>query len=50
MTAAAFLHDNPGPSRAAIESHMARNLCRCGAHHRIVDAIESVALKLPAAA
>ena len=48
MTAAAFLHDNPKPSRAAIESHMARNLCRCGAHHRIVDAIQAVALK-PAA-
>ena len=50
MTAAAFLHDNPKPSRAAIESHMARNLCRCGAHHRIVDAIEAVALKAAATA
>ena len=50
MTAAAFLHDNPKPSRAAIESHMARNLCRCGAHHRIVDAIEAVALKASAPA
>ena len=50
MTAAAFLHDNPRPSRAAIESHMAHNLCRCGAHHRIVDAIESVALKPPVGA
>ena len=44
MTAAAFLRDNPTPSRAVIESHMAHNLCRCGAHQRIVDAIESVAL------
>ena len=50
MTAAAFLHDNPKPSRAAIESHMARNLCRCGAHQRIVDAIEAVALKASAPA
>lgn len=50
MTAAAFLHDNPKPSRAAIESHMARNLCRCGAHHRIVDAIEAAALKASAPA
>ena len=40
----------PKPSRAAIESHMARNLCRCGAHHRIVDAIEAVALKGSASA
>jgi len=50
MTAAAFLHDNPKPSRAAIESHMARNLCRCGAHHRIVDAIEAAVLKASAPA
>jgi aerobic-type carbon monoxide dehydrogenase small subunit (CoxS/CutS family) len=50
MTAAAFLRDSPRPSRAAIETHMARNLCRCGAHQRIVDAIEAVALKPPAGA
>ena len=50
MMAAAFLRDNPKASRAAIESHMARNLCRCGAHHRIVDAIEAVALKAAATA
>ena len=43
MAAAAFLQDNAKPTRAAIESHMARNLCRCGAHTRIVDAIEAVA-------
>jgi aerobic-type carbon monoxide dehydrogenase small subunit (CoxS/CutS family) len=48
MSAAVFLHDNPKPSRAAIESHMSRNLCRCGAHHRIVDAIEAVARGAPA--
>ena len=44
MTAAAFLRDNPKPARVAIESHMAHNLCRCGAHQRIVNAIEAVAL------
>jgi aerobic-type carbon monoxide dehydrogenase small subunit (CoxS/CutS family) len=43
MSAAAFLHDNPKPSRDAVVAHMDRNLCRCGAHQRIVAAIEAVA-------
>lgn len=43
MSAFVLLQDNPGPSREAIVTHMARNLCRCGAHQRIVDAIEAVA-------
>ena len=42
LTAWEFLQDNPKPSRDAIVAHMARNLCRCGAHQRIVDAIEAV--------
>jgi len=41
LSAVVFLRDNPKPSRAAIVSHMAHNLCRCGAHQRIVDAIEA---------
>lgn len=50
MSAFVLLKDNPRPTRAVIESHMARNLCRCGAHQRIVDAIEAAALtpKAPA--
>lgn len=43
LAAAAFLRATPRPSRAAILSHMESNLCRCGAHQRIADAIESVA-------
>ena len=43
LSAFVFLQDNPRPSREAIVAHMARNLCRCGAHQRIVDAIEAVA-------
>ncbi len=43
MSAAVFLRGAPMPSREAVEAHMERNLCRCGAHQRIVDAIESVA-------
>ena len=37
--------DDPHPSREAIVGHMEHNLCRCGAHQRIVDAIEGVAEK-----
>jgi len=43
MDAVVFLKDNPNPARAAIVAHMEHNLCRCGAHNRIVDAIESAA-------
>ncbi len=42
IDALALLHDNPKPSREAIIAHMEHNLCRCGAHNRIVDAIEFV--------
>ena len=47
MSAAVFLRESPQPSRAAVAAHMDRNLCRCGAHQRIVDAIESVAAAQP---
>ncbi len=43
MAASVFLHGTPKPSREAMAAHMERNLCRCGAHQRIVDAMESVA-------
>jgi nicotinate dehydrogenase subunit A len=42
MTAKAFLDRNPRPTRAEILQAMARNLCRCGTHWRIVRAIERV--------
>jgi nicotinate dehydrogenase subunit A len=41
MTAKAFLDTNPHPTRAEIRQALARNLCRCGTHLRIVRAIES---------
>ena len=41
MNAAALLRSNPRPSRAEIVSGMDDNLCRCGAHQRIVAAIEA---------
>jgi aerobic-type carbon monoxide dehydrogenase small subunit (CoxS/CutS family) len=46
MTAAAFLQATPHPSHEAIVAHMDHNLCRCGAHQRIVAAIEAAATAL----
>lgn len=39
MTAVSFLKTNPHPTRDQIIFAMNQNLCRCGAHPRIVDAI-----------
>ncbi|TCT03583.1 (2Fe-2S)-binding protein [Aquabacter spiritensis] len=43
VAAAALLAEIPQPSRAEICAGMARNLCRCGAHPRIIRAIERAA-------
>jgi aerobic-type carbon monoxide dehydrogenase small subunit (CoxS/CutS family) len=43
MNAYGLLLDNPSPSRDEIIEGMNRNLCRCAAHKRIVEAIEAVA-------
>ncbi len=43
LDAYVFLQENPRPTREAIVARMERNLCRCGAHQRIVDAIEFAA-------
>ena len=43
MSAVVLLRETPKPSRDAIVAHMENNLCRCGAHNRIVAAITSVA-------
>ena len=40
MNAWALLQKHPHPSREAIVQEMDANLCRCGAHQRIVAAIE----------
>ncbi len=45
MTAYALLKENPRPSRSDIIKGMDANLCRCGAHNRIVRAIEAAAAK-----
>ena len=46
LKAYAFLLENPRPTRAAIVAHIERNLCRCGAHPRIVDAIDAAAQQM----
>ena len=45
MTAYGLLLKNPKITRAQIIEGMEHNLCRCGAHKRIVQAIESVSKK-----
>jgi len=46
MNAVAFLSKNPTPSRQEIIDGMEDNLCRCGAHIRIIKAIETAAPKM----
>jgi len=43
LTAYGLLRNNPAPSREEIIKGMDQNLCRCGAHVRIVEAILSAA-------
>jgi len=43
LEAYGLLARNPHPSRSQIVTGMNRNLCRCGAHKRIVEAIEAAA-------
>jgi len=43
VQAVALLRKNPNPNRVEILKSMEVNLCRCGAHTRIVSAIESAA-------
>ena len=42
MNAFALLLKTPKPTRSQIRAGMEGNLCRCAAHHRIVQAIERV--------
>jgi aerobic-type carbon monoxide dehydrogenase small subunit (CoxS/CutS family) len=39
----AFVRDNPNPSRTDIEQALTGIICRCCAHTRMIDAIESYA-------
>ena len=46
MKASSILKENPNASRSEIIDGMDGNLCRCGAHPRILDAIESAAKEM----
>ena len=46
MKASSILMENPNASRSEIIEGMDGNLCRCGAHPRILDAIESAAKEM----
>lgn len=46
MTAAALLKTNPKPTVAQIDDAMYGNICRCGAYHRIREAIQVASKKI----
>jgi nicotinate dehydrogenase subunit A len=39
VTAAAFLSQNKNPTEQEVRATLDRNLCRCGAHNRVVRAV-----------
>ncbi len=49
LNAYSFLLKNPQPTREEIIQSMNNNLCRCGAHLRIIRAIESAAQEMKGA-
>ena len=49
ISAKALLDREPSPDRAAIVAALDRHLCRCGAHTRILRAVERAARELAAA-
>ncbi len=46
MNATALLIKNPTPSHKEIIDGMENNFCRCGAHNRIIKAVETAAVKI----
>jgi len=46
MTAAGLLKKNPSPTPEEIISGLEDNLCRCGAHNRIIDAVQTAAKEM----
>jgi nicotinate dehydrogenase subunit A len=48
ISAKALLDRNPSPTRAEIARALDDNLCRCGAHNRIMRAIEKAATRIRA--
>ena len=46
MTAAALLKQNPKPTQEEIDGAMHGNICRCGAYHRIREAVKLTSTKI----
>lgn len=46
MNAIGLLHKNPDPTRKEIIEGMEENLCRCGSHTRIIEAIQTAAKEM----
>jgi nicotinate dehydrogenase subunit A len=46
VSAAALLRANPDPDEAAVRQALNRNLCRCGAHNRIIRAVLRAAAQM----
>ena len=46
MTAKAFLHRNPKPSRDEVKNGIAGNICRCTGYENIVDGILNAAKEI----
>lgn len=46
VAAAALLRDNPEPTDAEVRAALDRNLCRCGAHNRVVRAVLAAAAEI----
>jgi len=49
LTAISLLHSTPQPSREQIIRGLEQNFCRCGAHTRIIDAVQAAAAQMKGA-
>jgi len=43
MSSVSFLQQNPNPTQSEIEQSLQGNICRCGTHPRIVEAVQNAA-------
>jgi nicotinate dehydrogenase subunit A len=50
VSAAGLLAENPDPSEADVRAALDHNLCRCGAHNRVVRAVLAAAAEMREAA
>jgi aerobic-type carbon monoxide dehydrogenase small subunit (CoxS/CutS family) len=47
LTARRLLDEQPAPTRSEIREYLAGNLCRCGSHPQVIEAIESLVQTSP---